>query len=188
MPNFSNCSSLTVGGPGEGVDVDALDVGRPRSVGVRGRDLELRASTSSTAALDREVRGRRGNLTSGGSGAPRLPQAVIATERTTRNAETPRSRAQATSASSAASAGLDVSFVDQRMYGTGLRSSRCRRASSSRSAASIVTSLLDEVGPLERDLVEQLLHHGVQPARADVLGPLVDDRREVGDAVGSHRR
>ncbi|MCK7518679.1 MAG: hypothetical protein MZV64_13645 [Ignavibacteriales bacterium] len=35
-----------------------------------------------------------------------------------------------------------------------------------------------EVGPFERDLVEQLLHDRLQPARADVLHPLVDQRRQ----------
>jgi len=43
--------------------------------------------------------------------------------------------------------------------------------------------LLEEIGSLERDLVEQLLHHRVQSARADVLGPFVHDGREVGDAA-----
>ena len=43
--------------------------------------------------------------------------------------------------------------------------------------------MLGELRRVERDLVEQLLHDGVQAARADVLGALVDDRREVGDAL-----
>ena len=50
-------------------------------------------------------------------------------------------------------------------------------------ASSIEHALLGQVRPLEGDLVEQLLHHGVEPTRADVLGALVDDRRKVGDAV-----
>src|SRR5512134_2361481 len=39
----------------------------------------------------------------------------------------------------------------------------------------------------EGDVLEQLLHHGVEPARADVLGPLVDRERGLGetlDAIG----
>ena len=46
-------------------------------------------------------------------------------------------------------------------------------------------ALLDQVGPLERHLVEQLLHHRVQPARADVLGALVDDAWRIGDPLRS---
>ena len=52
----------------------------------------------------------------------------------------------------------------------------------------MTTVLSAQVRPLERDLVEQLLHHRVQPARADVLGALVDDGREVGDAADRRRR
>jgi hypothetical protein len=43
--------------------------------------------------------------------------------------------------------------------------------------------LLDEVRPLERDVVEQLLEDGVQAAGADVLGVFVHGLREVGDPV-----
>ena len=41
--------------------------------------------------------------------------------------------------------------------------------------------LLLQVGAFEGDLLEQLFHDGVQPARADVLGGLVDAGGELGD-------
>ncbi len=40
-----------------------------------------------------------------------------------------------------------------------------------------------QLGRLERQLVEQALHHGVQPAGADVLGVVVDAGGEVGDPL-----
>src|SRR4029453_19420297 len=40
-----------------------------------------------------------------------------------------------------------------------------------------------EFRSLERDLVEQLLHHGVQPAGANVFRPLVDARGEVSNSI-----
>ncbi len=45
----------------------------------------------------------------------------------------------------------------------------------------MVIDLSGELGRVERHLVEQPLHDRVQPARADVLGPLVDEGRELGD-------
>ena len=56
----------------------------------------------------------------------------------------------------------------------------------------MVIDLVLQVGRLERHLVEQPLHHGVQPAGADVLGALVDDaprtRAIVADAVVGERQ
>src|SRR3712207_8115589 len=43
--------------------------------------------------------------------------------------------------------------------------------------------LVGQVRSLERQLVEQPLHHGVQPPRADVLGGVVHTGREIGDAL-----
>src|SRR5215210_3673880 len=43
--------------------------------------------------------------------------------------------------------------------------------------------LVGQVRAFERNLVEQLLHHRVKAAGADVLGPVVHDRRKVGDAL-----
>ena len=82
------------------------------------------------------------------------------------------------------------------------RSSLLAMSASIRSTygASIADRPAAELGRVERHLVEQPLQHGVQPARADVLGPLVDERRELGDpldgvgrelerhALGRHQR
>ena len=46
-------------------------------------------------------------------------------------------------------------------------------------------ALDDEVRPLEAHFVEQLLHHGMKSARADVLRPLVDDGGKVAVAAQS---
>src|SRR5204862_987119 len=43
--------------------------------------------------------------------------------------------------------------------------------------------LVDEIRPLEGNLIEQLLHDRVQPPRPDVLGPLVDQRRVIRDPI-----
>ena len=51
----------------------------------------------------------------------------------------------------------------------------------------MTTCLFGEIGALEGDLLEQLLHDRVQAARADVLRALVDVVREVGDPVDARR-
>src|SRR5215831_15469444 len=43
--------------------------------------------------------------------------------------------------------------------------------------------LVGKIRAFERNLVEQLLHHRVQAARADVFRALVDERREVRDLL-----
>ena len=63
--------------------------------------------------------------------------------------------------------------------GSGPRSGRCPRACGRTYAPSIVTISPARSGPLEGDLLQQLLHDRVQAARADVLGALVDMRREL---------
>src|SRR5262249_2108819 len=44
-------------------------------------------------------------------------------------------------------------------------------------------ALVLQLGRVERHLVEQLFHDGVEPARADVLGAIVDEGGDVGDAL-----
>src|SRR5205085_8747949 len=51
--------------------------------------------------------------------------------------------------------------------------------------------LLNQVGTLEGNLVEQFFHHGMQPPCSDVFGAVVDLGGEVGDAIdgaGSERQ
>src|SRR5262245_24647673 len=48
--------------------------------------------------------------------------------------------------------------------------------------------LADQVRRLERHLFQELLHHRVQPARPDVLGPLVDGGGDLRDRVHGVRR
>src|SRR5262249_50297391 len=43
--------------------------------------------------------------------------------------------------------------------------------------------LVHQIGTLERDLVQQLLHYGVQTSGSDVFGPIVDDGRKIRDSL-----
>ena len=109
---------------------------------------------------------------SGASGGPFLPHADTPPDRPTRT----------TAAAVLGSRHLTGCTATSRRF------ARCRPACDRRRLASIDDRAAAELRRVKRDFVEQPLHHGVQPPRADVLGALVDERRAARRCARSRRR
>src|SRR4051812_14223753 len=120
--------------------------------------------------------GGLGSLTSGGSGGPFLPHAAARTEAVTRQAIAARRGRLVVAVTPIGTDGSqDVSR--QVVVGDDVFEHAADVGVVNRNR------FVGEVGRVERYLVEQPLHHRVQPARTDVLGVLVDVRRNLRDVL-----